>query len=168
MAIDSRARIQQINHYLAQDGRLPSTVGRHRSNHHARTLHWRMPMRLSSLRSVDRTIRLLACHCKECQRQSASAFGMSMPIKRDSLTVIGQTKQFTRGADSGNEVTGVFCPECGVRVYHVLKSAQDIVSIKPGTLDDTSWLRPELLIWMKSAQGWVPVPDGVKALEGQT
>jgi hypothetical protein len=36
-------------------------------------------------------IRLSACHCKECQRQSGSAFGMSMPVKKDSLTVIGLT-----------------------------------------------------------------------------
>jgi hypothetical protein len=113
-------------------------------------------------------IRLIACHCKECQRQSASAFGMSMPVKKASLTVTGLTKQFTRLAESGNEVTGVFCPECGVRMYHVLASAPDVVSIKPGTLDDTSWLRPELFIWMKSAQGWVPVPEDVKALERQT
>ena len=113
-------------------------------------------------------IRLVACHCKECQRQSGSAFGMSMPVAKDSLTVTGPTKQFTRIADSGNEVAGVFCPECGVRIYHVLKSVQDVLSLKPGTLDDTSWLRAGHFVWMKSAQGWVPVPNGVKALEGQT
>jgi hypothetical protein len=93
---------------------------------------------------------------------------MSMPVKRDRMTVTGLTKLVSRMADSGNEVTGVFCPECGVRIYHVLKSAQDVVSIKPGTLDDTRWLRPELFIWMKSAQGWVPIPNSVKALEEQT
>ena len=71
-------------------------------------------------------VRLVACHCKECQRQSGSAFGMSMPVTKDSLTVTGLTKQFTHIADSGNEVTGVFCPDCGVRIYHVLKSAQDV------------------------------------------
>jgi hypothetical protein len=97
-----------------------------------------------------------------------STFGMSIPIKKECLTVTGATKQFTRVADSGNEVTGVFCPECGVRIYHVLKSAPAVASIKPGTLDDTRWLRPELFIWMKSAQGWVPVPDNVKTLERQT
>jgi len=64
--------------------------------------------------------------------------------------------------------TGVFCPDCGVRIYHVLKSAPDVLSLKPGTLVDTSWLRPSSFIWMKSAQSWVPVPDGVKALAGQT
>jgi hypothetical protein len=113
-------------------------------------------------------IRLVVCHCKECQRQSASAFGMSMPVKTDSLTVSGVTKQFTRIADSGNEVTGVFCPECGVRIYHDLKSVPDVRSLKPGTLDDTSWLRPEHFIWMKSAQSWFSVPEGAKALKQQT
>jgi hypothetical protein len=113
-------------------------------------------------------MRLVACHCKECQRQSGSAFGMSMPVKRNSLTVTGLTKRVTRTADSGNEVAGVFCPECGVRIYHVLKSSPDVVSLKPGTLDDTSWLRPDAFIWMKSAQGWVAVPNGVKTLERQT
>jgi hypothetical protein len=93
---------------------------------------------------------------------------MAMPVKKDDLTVTGLTKQFTRIADSGNEVTGEFCLECGVRIYHFLKSVPDVLSLKPGTLDDTSWLRPSHFIWMKSAQGWVPVPNGVKALEGQT
>ena len=89
-------------------------------------------------------------------------------MKKDGLTVTGLTKQVTRIADSGSEVTGVFCPQCGVRVYHVLKHAQDVLSPKPGTLDDTRWLRPDHFIWMKSAQGWVPVPNGIKALDGQT
>jgi hypothetical protein len=84
------------------------------------------------------------------------------------MTVTGLTKQFTRIADSGGEVTGVFCPDCGVRIYHVLKSAPDVLSLKPGTLDDTGWLRPSIFIWMKSAQGWFLVPNDVKALEGQT
>jgi hypothetical protein len=89
-------------------------------------------------------------------------------VKKDSLTVTGLTKQFTRIADSGNEVAGAFCPDCGVRIYNAPKSAPDMLSLKPGTLDDTSWLRPSYFVWMKSAQGWVPVPNGVKALEGRT
>ena len=113
-------------------------------------------------------MRLVACHCKECQRQSGSAFGMSMLVKKDSLTVTGLTKEFTRIADSGNELTGVFCPDCGVRVYHAPKPVRDVLALKPGTLDDTGWLRPDSFTWMKSAQGWVPVPNGVKALDGQT
>jgi hypothetical protein len=82
-------------------------------------------------------IRVSACHCKECQRRSGSAFAVSVLLKKDSLTVIGPTKQFTRIADSGNEVTCGFCPECGVRIYHALQSAPDVLALKPGSLADT-------------------------------
>ena len=110
-------------------------------------------------------IRLAACHCKVCQRQSGGAFGMSMLVKEDTLTVTGPTRQFTRITDSGNPNTGVFCPECGVRTYHIPGYAEGMRVLKPGTLDDTSWPQPSYFIWMKNARGWVPVPEGVKAVE---
>jgi hypothetical protein len=31
--------------------------------------------------------------------------------------------------------------------------------VKPGTLDDTSWLHPIGHIWTRSAQPWVPIPQ---------
>jgi hypothetical protein len=62
----------------------------------------------------------------------------------------------------------VFCPECGVRIYQIPGYAKDVLVLKPGTLDDTSWLRPSHFVWTKSAQGWVAVPDGVKTVETQS
>lgn len=112
-------------------------------------------------------VRVVACHCKECQRQSGSAFGLSMIVPEGSLKVTGETKTFTRIADSGNENTGVFCPTCGVRVYQIPGHIKGVLVLKPGTLDDTSCVRPSYFVWMKSAQGWVPVPDGVTTLQGQ-
>jgi hypothetical protein len=93
---------------------------------------------------------------------------MSMIVPEKSLTVTGPTKRFTRIADSGNQNTGVFCPECGVRIYHIPRYMKDVLVLKPGTLDDTSWIRPGYFVWMKSGQGWVPVPEGVRALDGQS
>src|SRR6266851_8674997 len=46
---------ERINHYLPQGSPLRSTAGRYRSKQHARTLHWRMPMRLSALCIDDGT-----------------------------------------------------------------------------------------------------------------
>src|SRR5258707_2901609 len=60
-------------------------------------------------------------------RQSGSAFSMSMPVKKDGLTVTGVTEQFMRVADSRQENTGVFCSECRVRIYHGSQSAEDAV-----------------------------------------
>jgi hypothetical protein len=99
------------------------------------------------------------CHCTECQRQSASAFSMSVMVPRDSLVYTkGKPRRFERTADSGRVIASDMCETCGVRpVNHPL--ANDKVSIlKPGTLDDTSWLHPIGHIWTKSAQPWVPIP----------
>ena len=92
---------------------------------------------------------------------------MSMLVPAGSLKVTGQTKRFTRIADSGNENTGVFCANCGVRIYQIPKHVDSVLVLKPGTLDDTSWLRPSYFVWMKRSQGWVPVPENVKALQDQ-
>jgi len=107
-----------------------------------------------------------ACHYKNASANPA-ALRHVLPVTKDSLSVTGSTKQFTRLARHGGEVTGVFCLIAGVRIYHVSEVGTGRAFSQTGTLDDTS-CSGKLLIWMKSAQGWVPVPDGVKALDGQT
>jgi hypothetical protein len=62
---------------------------------------------------------LYLCHCQECQKQSSSAFGMSLTVPRDAVVIIqGQPKAWTRKADSGREVTCLFCGDCGTRLFH--------------------------------------------------
>lgn len=98
---------------------------------------------------------LYVCHCSECQRQSASAFGMSMPVPRDAVTIQGEPRQWSRISESGNEVICFFCSECGTRLFHNPTRNPHITNIKPGTLDDTSWLRPVGNLWIDSAQPWI-------------
>jgi hypothetical protein len=103
---------------------------------------------------------LYVCHCTECQRQSASAFSMSLMVTRASLVYVkGTPRRWKRTADSGRVIDSDMCETCGVRpVNH--PSANDKVSIvKPGTLDDTSWLHPIGHIWTRSAQPWVRIPE---------
>lgn len=113
-------------------------------------------------------VALVACHCTECQRQSGSAFGMSLIVPKDAFQLLsGEPKQFDRTADSGRSVECAFCPACGTRIYHEPSSSKDTLNIKPGTLDDTSWLSPALHVWTKSKQPWVLIPEGVRCFEGQ-
>ena len=107
-------------------------------------------------------IRLIACHCYECQNQSGSAFGMSMHIKKNSIRLSGKLKSFDRIAYNGHKNTGCFCPNCGNRIYNIPYSRNDVYSLKPGTLDDTSWLQPTTFIWTKNAQRWFPFPNDIK------
>ena len=52
-----------------------------------------------------------------------------------------------------------------IRVQNYVNGA---LVLKPATLDDITWLRPEYIIWVKSARDWVPVPERVKVLQEQT
>jgi hypothetical protein len=56
---------------------------------------------------------------------------------------------------SGNEMACDFCPTCGTRIFHRHLENKEIISIKPGTLDNTKMLDPSGHIWTKSAQQWI-------------
>jgi len=98
---------------------------------------------------------LYACHCRECQRQAGSAFGMSMLMPPAAFEITkGEVKSWRRPADSGGAVVCNFCPDCGTRIYHGDADPNDYISVKPGTLDDTSWLQPVGNLWASRAQPW--------------
>ena len=107
--------------------------------------------------------RLNACHCLDCQKQSGSAFGMSLIIKPDSFQLrAGELSTFEVTASSGRRKTGAFCPHCGVRIYNATKA---LMAVKAGTLDDTSQLQPDAHYWIKRKQAWLALPDDVACFE---
>ncbi|MEH2049752.1 GFA family protein [Nostoc sp.] len=111
---------------------------------------------------------LYLCHCKEYQKQSSSAFGMSLTVLRDAVVIVqGKPKAWTRKNDSGREVNNLFCGDCGTRLFHERTYKPDTINIKAGTLDDTSWLRPVGNIWTRSAQSWVIISDQLLNYDGQ-
>ena len=87
---------------------------------------------------------------------------MTLLVKENGLKVSGELKKFERISDAGNRVTAYFCPNCGVRIYGIPRYVKGVFSLKPGTLDDTSWLRPTAMLWLKSAQSWCNIPDDVE------
>jgi hypothetical protein len=98
---------------------------------------------------------VIACHCTQCQRQSASAFGMTVPVPRAALKIVkGNPAHWSRIAESGNELGAAFCPNCGVRLYHE-PANKAFLNLKAGTFDDTSWIQPVGHIWTEKAQPWM-------------
>ena len=111
---------------------------------------------------------LYCCHCTECQRQSASAFGMSMRVRVKDIEVTGEMARFARNSTaSGRALLCDFCPNCGVRLFHRREAYGADASLKAGTLDDTSWLVPAGHIWTGSKQKWVSIPRGDLTCLGQ-
>jgi hypothetical protein len=113
-------------------------------------------------------ISLAVCHCTECKRQSGSSFGMSLTVRKEDFRLLqGELKTFTRKADSGRDVACAFCPECGTRIYHAPRYREGAINIKPGTFDDTSFLRPTIQVWTVRRHDWVQLPADWIAFERQ-
>lgn len=111
---------------------------------------------------------LYVCHCTECQKQSSSAFGMSMPVPREAVIILqGQLKEWSRVSESGRQVKCSFCGDCGTRLFHFPARNPNIINVKPGTLDDTRWLQPVGNLWTRSAQKWVILSDQMLNYEAQ-
>lgn len=111
---------------------------------------------------------LYCCHCTECQRQSASAFGISMRVRFDDIEVTGEMARHTRSkTESGSALVCEFCPRCGVRLFHRRDAYEADVSLKSGSLDDTSWLVPAGHIWTGSKQKWVVIEEDGLNYAGQ-
>ncbi len=109
---------------------------------------------------------VVVCHCTDCQRQSGSAFGMTLVVKEENFRLTqGDLKTFASNSDAGRSKLGAFCPECGTRIYHKPEWRKGTVSVKPGTLDDTSMLKPDIHIWTGSKQPWITIPEDVEAHE---
>jgi len=91
---------------------------------------------------------IYVCHCRECRRQSASAFGISVTVRSADLRLVqGTPRRWSRPADSGRTVDCHFCPDCGSRLWHGDLAAEAEVSVKGGSLDQPVNLENAVHIW---------------------
>ena len=108
----------------------------------------------------------LLCHCRDCQRQSGSAYAAAVRLPAASFRVTqGAPKLYVKTADSGNQVSRAFCPECGCMLFLRVSARPDLVGIRVGTLDDPAALPPDVHIYTRSKLPWVALPQGIPAFE---
>jgi hypothetical protein len=89
-----------------------------------------------------------------------------MRLAREAVRVEGAMRSWMRGRGTKAEVEGVFCPQCGCRIYHAWLGSETL-NIKPGTLDDTRWLQPVGHIWTASRQAGAWIDPDLIAYERQ-
>ncbi|HEX2561826.1 GFA family protein [Phenylobacterium sp.] len=113
-------------------------------------------------------IAVYACCCADCQRITASGCSLAMPVMREHLRVTdGEAGTWLRTGGSGAQIPQRFCPRCGVRLWTEPAYAPQTVTVRPGSLDDPSWVRPVAAYWMSSAQPWVSFPAGTLLYDTQ-
>ncbi len=106
------------------------------------------------------------CHCTTCQTQSGSAFGLAARFAKEHFTLTrGELASFAAPGTQGHVFENSFCRDCGTRIHHVHSRFPDLISLKPGTLDDTAWLTPEFHCFTRSAQTWISIPDDIPSFD---
>ena len=109
---------------------------------------------------------LYVCHCTQCQKQSASAFGISFTVPRQSLKLIAGAPLFwLRNTAKGHSLECAFCPECGTRLWHQSSGHPDSLNIKAGSFDEPVDLSGAQHIWVVSKVPGVVIPEGAIAFE---
>ncbi len=116
---------------------------------------------------LEPPLMVVACHCKECQKLSTSAFSITAIVKSDSVKFKGIMSEWSRVADSGNVNGAKFCPTCGNRIYHFNPNEPDQLKLKPSNLADTRIINPTVHVWVSEKQDWFQIPDGVKVFDKQ-
>ncbi len=108
------------------------------------------------------------CHCTDCQKASGTAFHTGVFVPVDAFTIVqGEAATYERPSDAGNTVTHAFCRDCGAPLYVFSSARTTHRSIKAGSLDDSSWLKPEFHIWTQSETPWAII-DGVAERHAQS
>jgi hypothetical protein len=97
----------------------------------------------------------LQCHCRDCQRASGAAHvsAVRMPSAEFRITQ-GAPKTYVAKSDAGNDISRVFCGECGTPLYVQVSTRPDIVGLRVTTFDDPGFFKPDANIFVKSAQSW--------------
>ncbi len=110
------------------------------------------------------------CRCTACRHLTGGAFALTLLPDGEAFRLAGpEPRPFRRAAGA---LTRWTCAECGAWVCSGPKPGparppDAFREVRAGTLGDTSWLRPALHFWARSAQPWVVLPPGGRSLETQ-
>ena len=106
------------------------------------------------------------CHCRDCQRQTGSAFVLNALIETDRISLLsGDPAPVAVPTDSGRPHEIYRCPACQTALWSDYGGRPALRFVRVGTLDDPAALTPDVHIYTRSKLPWVRLPEGVPAFE---
>jgi hypothetical protein len=100
--------------------------------------------------------RTYACHCRDCQTWSGSAFSQQALLPEQSLTVTGPIAVFE--IKTSNRISRQrICSRCHTRVFNTNSTRPGIAILRAGTLDASDELKVVAHIWVKRKQPWLVI-----------
>ena len=106
------------------------------------------------------------CHCRDCQRQTGSAFVINALIETDRVAPLaGEVEPMPVPTESGRPHRIFRCPNCRTAVWSEYGGQAALRFVRVGTLDDPTALPPDVHIYVRSKLPWVSLPAGAPAFE---
>ena len=106
------------------------------------------------------------CHCRDCQRQTGSAFVLNALIETDRVERLsGETEEIPVPTDSGRPHVIHRCPVCKVALWSHYAGGPTLSFVRVGTLDDPAALPPDVHIYTRTRLPWVSLSPEVPAFE---
>lgn len=106
------------------------------------------------------------CWCRDCQHLAANGT-VNMLIPTSALTFSGRLSEYTKAANSGNEITRQFCTQCGTHLFSRSSATPQFRGVRVGNLDDPSSVQPGVNIWAASAPAWACLDAALDRVEQQ-
>jgi hypothetical protein len=106
------------------------------------------------------------CHCRDCQRQTGSAFVINALIESDRIEVLAGTPEFVSvPTDSGHPHDIYRCPVCLTALWSDYGRRPSLRFVRVGTLDAPEAMPPDVHIFARSKLSWVGLPAGTPAFD---
>ena len=116
-------------------------------------------------RLAGRPMFVHCCHCRDCQRQTGSAFVLNAIYERDRVELLsGAPEPSSVPTDSGRPHDIHRCPTCRTAVWSDY-GRRGFRFVRVGTLEDPAALPPDVHIFTRSKLPWVSLPEAVPAFE---
>lgn len=102
-----------------------------------------------------------ACHCRQCQRVTGSAFVMNALIEKEKVELLCGDIDQMRFPDTHH--TAYFCRACATYVWSEYRSGRfdNCWFMRVGAMDEPDLTPPTVHIFVESKQPWVVIPDEV-------
>ena len=106
------------------------------------------------------------CHCRDCQRQTGSAFVLNALIEADRVVLLaGEPQPIVVPTDSGRPHQIYRCGACQTAIWSVYGGRAAVRFVRVGTLDDASALPPDVHIFTRSKLPWIVLPESAPAFD---
>ena len=106
------------------------------------------------------------CHCRDCQRQTGSAFVLNALIETDRISLLSSDPAaLAVPTDSGRPHEIYRCPACQTALWSDYGGRHALRFVRVGTLDQPAALTPDVHIYTRSKLPWVRLPEGVPAFD---